>query len=133
MPPNFQNSDLNDVLPERPKQALPGPQAEAATPDTAEIEALRANAQDAAAFLKAIAHEGRLMILCHLFQGERTVTQLEALLDTRQATVSQHLSRLRAEGLVTSRRDGKLIHYALTGEKSQRMVETLSDLFCSPK
>ena len=98
---------------------------------TAELQ-LRANASEAAAFLKAIAHRGRLMVLCNLIQGEKTVTQLEILLDSRQATVSQHLSRLRTEGLVTYRRDGKLIYYALAGEKSHRIIETLCDLFHQP-
>lgn len=66
-----------------------------------------------ATFLKAFSHEGRLMILCHLADGERSVTELERLLGQRQAAVSQQLARLRHEGLVSTRRDGKAIFYAL--------------------
>ena len=67
-------------------------------------------AQEAAGFLKALAHEGRLMILCHLSQGEKSVTELEQLLCARQAAVSQQLARLRLEGMVTARREGKTIY-----------------------
>lgn len=87
-------------------------------------------AEAATAFLKALSHEGRLMILCHLSGGERSVTELEALLGCRQAAVSQQLARLRAEGLVTCRRDGKTIFYALADEKVRRTIGLLHDLFC---
>ena len=65
-----------------------------------ELDALVDKATNASAFLKAISHEGRLMILCHLVSGEKTVTELEDLISARQAAVSQQLSRLRLEGLV---------------------------------
>ena len=71
-----------------------------------DLERMMRNAQRASNFLKAISHEGRLMILCHLASGEKSVTELEDLLAARQAAVSQQLSRLRLEGLVTPRRDG---------------------------
>jgi ArsR family transcriptional regulator len=88
------------------------------------------SASAAATFLKAISHEGRLMILCHLATGEKTVTELEALLSARQAAVSQQLSRLRAEGLVTPRREGKAIHYRLTDRRAIRILDTVHELFC---
>lgn len=88
-------------------------------------------AQAAAAFLKALSHEGRLMILCHLSDGEKSVTELEALLECRQAAVSQQLARLRAEGLVTARREGKVIFYALGDEKVRRIIGALHAAFCS--
>ena len=87
-------------------------------------------AQAAAGFLKALAHEGRLMILCHLSQGEKSVTELEQLLCARQAAVSQQLARLRLEGMVTARRDGKTIFYSLSDPKSRRLIELVYDLFC---
>lgn len=87
----------------------------------------------AANFLKALAHEGRLMILCHLSSGEKSVSELEALLCARQAAVSQQLARLRLEGLVTARREGKTIYYALTDPKSRRVIELVYDMFCNPE
>lgn len=88
-------------------------------------------AQAAAAFLKALAHEGRLMILCHLSAGEKSVTELEQLLQSRQAAVSQQLARLRLEGLVSCRRDGKTIYYALHDPKAARLVGVVYDMFCA--
>ena len=70
------------------------------------------------------------MILCHLVGGEKSVTELEKLLSSRQAAVSQQLSRLRAEGLVTPRRDGKTIYYSLADERAARILAVLYDLFC---
>ena len=78
-----------------------------------EIDAIVNKATTASGFLKAISHEGRLMILCHLVSGEKSVTELEDLIAARQAAVSQQLSRLRLEGLVVPRRDGKTIYYRL--------------------
>ena len=88
------------------------------------------NAQKASNFLKAISHEGRLMILCHLASGEKSVTELEDLLSARQAAVSQQLTRLRLEGLVTPRRDGKAIYYSLTDDRPRQIIEVVYDLFC---
>ena len=95
-----------------------------------EIDKVVANAQVASAFLKAISHEGRLMILCHLVSGEKSVTELEELLAARQAAVSQQLSRLRLEGLVIPRRDGKTIYYKLADDRPKKMLETVYELFC---
>ena len=89
------------------------------------------NALSAADFLKALAHEGRLLILCHLASGEKSVSDLEALLHYRQAAVSQQLARLRLEGLVSYRRDGKTIYYSLVDKKSRRVIELVYDLFCN--
>lgn len=102
------------------------------TPDMCheDMELMVSNAQRASNFLKAISHEGRLMILCHLASGEKSVTELEDLLSARQAAVSQQLSRLRLEGLVTPRRDGKTIYYSLTDERPRQIIEVVYDLFC---
>ncbi|WP_270730929.1 ArsR/SmtB family transcription factor [Shimia sp. Alg240-R146] len=91
---------------------------------------MMSNAQLASNFLKAISHEGRLMILCQLASGEKSVTELEDLLAARQAAVSQQLSRLRLEGLVKPRRDGKTIYYSLTDDRPRQIIEVVYDLFC---
>lgn len=88
------------------------------------------NATDASNFLKALGHEGRLMILCHLSTGEKSVTELEDLISARQAAVSQQLSRLRLEGLVMSRRDGKTIYYSLADDRATKVMEVVYELFC---
>jgi DNA-binding transcriptional ArsR family regulator len=98
--------------------------------DGAEFDQMTQSAAEAANFLKALGHEGRLMILCHLASGEKSVTELEHLLAARQAAVSQQLSRLRLEGMVTPRRDGKTIYYSLAGERPRRMMELVYDMFC---
>ena len=85
--------------------------------------------QAAAGFLKALGHEGRLMILCHLAGGDKSVTELEALLGQRQAAVSQQLARLRLEGMVSTRRDGKTIFYAIQDRKVLMLVQALPGLF----
>ncbi|TGD64055.1 transcriptional regulator [Tabrizicola sp. WMC-M-20] len=95
-------------------------------------EQMEAQAALAAAFLKALSHEGRLMILCHLLSGEKTVTELEHLLGSRQAAVSQQLSRLRLDGLVSCRREGKAIYYAIHDPKVSRTIALMYDLFCKP-
>ncbi|WP_170582912.1 ArsR/SmtB family transcription factor [Ruegeria arenilitoris] len=95
-----------------------------------DMDRMAANATRASNFLKAISHEGRLMILCHLVSGEKSVTELESLLSARQAAVSQQLSRLRLEGLVTPRREGKAIYYSLADDRPRKMLETVYELFC---
>ena len=97
-----------------------------------EMDRMVENATTAATFLKAISHEGRLLILCHLVSGEKSVTELETLLSARQAAVSQQLSRLRLEGLVTTRREGKAIYYSLADERPRRVLEVVYELFCAP-
>lgn len=96
----------------------------------ADRDRMAENAARASNFLKAISHEGRLMILCHLSAGEKSVTELEELLSARQAAVSQQLSRLRLEGLVTPRRDGKTIYYRLADDRPQKIMEVVYDMFC---
>ena len=97
---------------------------------TEDMEKMVKNALRASNFLKAISHEGRLMTLCHLATGEKSVTELEDLLSARQAAVSQQLSRLRLEGLVTPRREGKTIYYSLTDDRARQIIEVVYDLFC---
>jgi ArsR family transcriptional regulator len=101
--------------------------------DDKERDEMLENARTAARFLKALAQESRLLILCHLASGEKSVTELEEFLSARQAAVSQQLARLRLEGLVTFRREGKTIYYRLGSDDVRRMLETIYDLFCKPK
>ena len=97
----------------------------------AEMGHIVENATNASNFLKAVSHEGRMLILCHLVTGEKSVTELEELLSARQAAVSQQLSRLRLEGMVIPRRDGKAIYYRLADDKPRRILELVYDLFCN--
>lgn len=95
-----------------------------------DMDKMAREACDAADFLKALGHEGRLMILCYLATGEKSVGDLERLLSTRQAAVSQQLSRLRLEGLVETRRDGKSIYYRLTDDRARKIIEVVYEMFC---
>jgi DNA-binding transcriptional ArsR family regulator len=91
------------------------------------------SAKRASVFLKALAHESRLVMLCVLCEGEKTVTELAELLDLRQPTVSQQLARLRAEKLVATRRNGKAIYYRLASEEVRKVIGALYDVFCRKK
>ena len=95
-----------------------------------DMDKVAGNVVQAVNFLKAISHEGRLMILCYLASGEKSVMDLEELLSARQAAVSQQLSRLRLEGLVTPRREGKVIYYSLTDKRSTQIMAVVYDLYC---
>ena len=88
------------------------------------------NAKRASDFLKALAHESRLLILCILAEGETSVSELEQQLGLRQPTVSQQLARLRAEGLVSTRRDGKTVYYNLASEEARTVIGAIYDVFC---
>ena len=98
--------------------------------DDARLDEMMDRATVATNYLKAISHEGRVLILCHLATGEKSVTELEDLLSARQAAVSQQLGRLRLEGLVTPRREGKTIYYSLTDDKSRKIIGLVYELFC---
>ncbi len=99
-----------------------------------ELDRMADNAKRASAFLKALAHESRLMILCILADGEKSVSELEQELGLRQPTVSQQLARLRADGLVATRRDGKVINYSLASEEARVVIGAVYDVFCrAPK
>ena len=97
---------------------------------TGDLEQIAENAREAANFLKALAHESRLTILCILSQGEKSVGDLEALLAQRQSTVSQQRARLRLEGLVTTRRDGKSIYYSLANDDVRTILAAVYSVFC---
>lgn len=87
------------------------------------------HAIEIATFLKALGHDGRLMILCHLASGPKSVTELENLLSSRQAVVSQQLARLRFEGLVSARRDKQTIFYSILDPRVPEMIACLLRLY----
>ena len=93
---------------------------------------MAANARAASRFLKALSNQNRLLLLCLLSEGEKTVTELEVALGLRQPAISQQLARLRAEGLIAGRRDGKSIHYRLASEEARQVMMLLYELFCGP-
>ena len=89
-----------------------------------------ANARQASEFLKALSHEVRLLILCFLIEGEKSVSEIEKMLKLRQPAVSQQLARLRADGLVDTRRNGKNIYYSLARTEVRDVIGVLHDAFC---
>ncbi len=94
------------------------------------MEELLDNACEATAFLKALSHEVRLIILCLLFEGEKSVTEFEQILKLRQPAISQQLIRLRADNLVEARRDGKNIYYSISRPEVREIVAALHRSFC---
>lgn len=97
--------------------------------DSIPAATLQSEARAAADFLKALGHDGRLLMLYHLCERDLTVTELEQLIMSRQAAVSQQLARLRLEKLVTTRRDGNQIIYSLSDQKVRDMVCLIQRLF----
>lgn len=99
---------------------------------TAALVLMQQRAQEAASVLKALANPGRLILLCHLAQGEQTVTGLGAVTGIGQPTLSQQLGVLRHERLVATRRDGKHIHYRVASPAVHALLLTLYRLYCDP-
>jgi DNA-binding transcriptional ArsR family regulator len=89
-------------------------------------------ADEASELLKSFSNPHRLMILCQLLEGERSVGDLAAFLDLRTSTVSQHLALLRREALVAARREAQSIYYSIASAPARRILETLFELFCAP-
>ncbi len=97
-----------------------------------EPDQMAAAADQACDLLKSLANRHRLLILCQLTNGERSVGDLAAFLGLRDSTVSQHLSLLRRDGLVQARRDGQTIWYSIASVPARGVLETLFELFCKP-
>lgn len=91
--------------------------------------ALENNAAHAEALLVLMANKNRLLTLCRLCQGEMSVTAIATEIGLSQSALSQHLAKMRAGGLVTTRRDGQTIYYSLTCVKAKKLIETLSGLY----
>ncbi len=89
-------------------------------------------ADQASELLRALGNRHRLLMLCQLTEGERSVGDLAAFLKLRDSTVSQHLSLLRRDGLVRARRDGQTIWYRIASPPARRVLETLFEIFCKP-
>src|SRR5215510_1042361 len=98
-----------------------------------DLDMLLANARQASEFLKALSHEARLVILCLLSEGEKSVTEIEQTLRLRQPAVSQQLARLRADDLVETRRDGKNVYYSLASSEVRDVIVALHRAFCRPR
>ena len=95
----------------------------------ADAEALKARAEEAANMLKLLSNEARLMILCHLSNGEASVGELAEAAGMRTAAISQHLAKLRAEKVVSTRRDAQTIYYSLTHPAAHDLIATLCRIY----
>ena len=100
------------------------------SPSAIDPAVLRQAAGKAVGALKMLANEDRLLLLCQLSQGEMCVSDLEKKLDIHQPTLSQQLGVLRAEGVVSTRRDGKRVFYSVADSKAMRVLEVLYELYC---
>jgi len=94
------------------------------------IELMREHAPQAAGLMKALGNESRLMILCTLAEGERSVGDLNALIPLSQSALSQQLARLRRRGLVQTRRESQTIYYSLADGPADRIIHLLHDIYC---
>jgi DNA-binding transcriptional ArsR family regulator len=98
-----------------------------------DLNQMAQSATRASALMKTLGHKDRLMILCHLAAGEKSVGQIAELLEIPQSPLSQHLSRMRKENLVDTRREAQTIFYSLKSGEASRIVEVLYELYCAPK
>ncbi len=105
-------------------------QAPALRPD---IAALEERAEEAATLLGAMANAKRLLVLCHLVDGERSVGDLAGIAGISQSALSQHLAKMRLQGLVATRREAQTIYYSLASSDVRVLIETLYGLFCAPE
>lgn len=96
-------------------------------------EVMEQAADQASELLKALSNRHRLLIICQLIDGERSVGELAVFLSLRDSTVSQHLALLRKDGLVSARRDGQTIFYSIASEPARAVLKTLYQVFCAPK
>jgi DNA-binding transcriptional ArsR family regulator len=106
----------------------------AVTPaDFRELTELHDMASQACELLKAMANEWRLIILCQLSEGEKTVSELQGILGLSQSALSQHLAVLRREKIVSARKEAQSVYYSLDGDEATKVMETLHDLFCGAR
>lgn len=87
-------------------------------------------AQKASDLMKTLGHKDRLMVLCHLSSGEKSVGELAGLLDIPQSPLSQHLARMRKENLVVTRREAQTIYYSIASDEAASFVELMHELYC---
>jgi ArsR family transcriptional regulator, virulence genes transcriptional regulator len=98
-----------------------------------ETEMMERAADEASDLLKALSNRHRLLIICQLIDGERSVGELAGFLDLRDSTVSQHLALLRKDGLVSARRDGQTIYYSIASDPAREILKTLYQVYCAPQ
>jgi DNA-binding transcriptional ArsR family regulator len=96
------------------------------------LAVLEERAEEAAALLASMANAKRLLVLCHLVEGERSVGDLAAIAGLSQSALSQHLGKLRLQGLVRTRRDAQTIFYSLASDEVRAVLETLYGIYCAP-
>lgn len=96
------------------------------------IQDLTEKSEEASEMLAMLANPFRLRILCELHKAERCVSELEAVVGLSQSALSQHLAKLRAAGIVTTRREAQTIHYSITDERAARLLAVLFEIFCAP-
>ena len=95
-----------------------------------QIEKMSQAADDAVGLLQSLGNKSRLMIMCQLFDGEKSVGQLAELLQARESTISQHLALLRKDRLVTTRRQAQTIYYAIASDPARQVLGTLYEIYC---
>ena len=93
------------------------------------VDAIRDSANQACSILKLLANEDRLMLLCQLTQGEKNVGELESTTNIQQPTLSQQLTILRKDGIVTIRKDGKFNYYSIASDEVIQVMQTLGQLY----
>src|SRR5215831_11635526 len=96
-------------------------------------DVMQSAADRASDLLKALSNRHRLLIICQLIDGERSVGELASFLDLRDSTVSQHLALLRKDGLVAARRDAQTIYYSIASDPAREVLKTLYQAFCAPQ
>lgn len=116
----------------KPDVEQPMPLIKKKSLNSEEMASLFANAKQASDLLKAMSHETRLIILCLLMEGEKSVSEIEVFLALPQASVSQQLARLRFDRLVASRRDGRSIYYRISSPEVAAVIGTLYEIYCKP-
>lgn len=98
-----------------------------------DVDVMEQAADQASELLKALANRHRLLIICQLIDGERSVGELAEFLGLRDSTVSQHLALLRKDSLVAARRDGQTMYYSIASEPAREVLKTLFQVYCAPK
>ncbi|MFT4768428.1 MAG: DNA-binding transcriptional ArsR family regulator [Glaciecola sp.] len=96
-----------------------------------DLEKMQSSASDVSDLLKLLGHPDRLMVLCQLKFGEQSVGELCRNLGVKQSPLSQHLARMRHEGVVASRRDAQTMYYSITDDKIAQVIGVLYDLYCA--
>ena len=96
------------------------------------LEELKSKAGVAEVMLKAVANRNRLVILCELLKGERSVSALQGAIGLSQSALSQHLARLREDEIVATRRESQTIYYSLSSKPISRLIGLLYELYCAP-